>query len=363
MTSGIPTKTLSLVSVIGVILLILGLIFHSSLLSSIAVAFVSIIVIALVVSVLLPFLPQKTSLYPPPETIWSRGNYGLADHIGDNSKNYIEAKTESHITSLVNLRGKRGIIWLRNGSSPHNDIDIFVRDALEHLSGKTVLVTTDGDLSTADIKINTISRILNNENITAWYAQNMEIDNYNPLNNQYKLRAFPIGLDLHSIKGVEPDDMWTIYKNVKSEHFMKWDQRNDVIFSDVHLTSKKYDMRKKWRKKIPYFEKNRLHRLDKRVKREKLWEIYCQTKFVMSLPGNGVDCHRTYEAAYFGAVIVTNESSPLKELWKKMNIPVAYCNDNFSNIIETMDNYKHTEHNLRFFTVQEWRKEMDELLL
>lgn len=83
----------------------------------------------------------------------------------------------------------------------------------------------------------------------------------------------------------------------------------------------------------------------------------------MSLPGNGLDCHRTYEAAFFGAVVVTNQSSPFKQLWRKMNVPVLYCNDQFTDVIQVIDGYeKPTEDKLRFFTAQEWRQEMDALL-
>lgn len=365
--AGISTKTLSLASIIAIVLLICGLAFHSSLLSAIAVGLVSTTVIGLIVCVLLPkLLPRKTSSYPPPETIWSRGNYGITDHAGDNSREYLEAGTESKVQSLLNLRGKRGIVWLRIGSKLPNDIDIFVRDALPYLSGKTVLVTTDGDLGTpSDLNPSIVSTILDNDNIVAWYTQNLSIDYETKINNnQSKLHAFPIGLDLHSIKGTEPDEVWQMYQKIKSKHFVPWTKRQDKIFSDVHLTPSKCGIRKRWRKAMTAFDHTgRIHVLQKNVSRENLWsKFYCGIKFVMSLPGNGLDCHRTYEAAFFGAVVVTNMSSPFKQLWRKMNIPVVYCKDDFSDVLQKIDHYKPTQDELRFFTAKEWRKEMDALV-
>ena len=365
--AGIPTKTLSLASCIGIVLLICGLVFHSSLLSAIAVAFVSVTVIGLIASVILPaFLNRTNSPYPAPEPIWSRGNYGIADHVGDNSEDYVRAGTESKVKSLLNLRGKRGIIWIRTGSYLPNDIDTFVRDSLPYLSGKTILITTDGDLTVPEhLNENVVSAILENENIVAWYTQNMSMNNERKMyKNQNKLRAFPIGLDLHSMKGNEPEEIWQKYQTIKSQYFVPWDQRQNKIFSDVHLTKSKCGTRERWRKSMDLLNSSRMKLLEKRISRENLWShFYCGIKFVMSLPGNGLDCHRTYEAAFFGAVIVTTASSPFKQLWEKMNVPVVYCLDDFSDVIQKVDSYqKPLTSELKFFTVTEWRQEMDSLL-
>jgi hypothetical protein len=48
------------------------------------------------------------------------------------------------------------------------------------------------------------------------------------------------------------------------------------------------------------------------------------TKFVLSPPGNGPDCHRTWEAIYSGAIpIVKRDFWPFKTL----SLPVLVVND------------------------------------
>jgi len=91
------------------------------------------------------------------------------------------------------LRGKRGIIWLRYGSSTPNDIDVFAHDALPFLSGPTVLVTTDGDLSIpAELTPEVVTAILNSKHIVAWYSQNLVIGEYEHHDND-KMKHMPIG--------------------------------------------------------------------------------------------------------------------------------------------------------------------------
>ena len=49
-------------------------------------------------------------------------------------------------------------------------------------------------------------------------------------------------------------------------------------------------------------------------------ELVSQSKFVLSPPGNGPDCHRTWESIYLGAVPIVHESAwPFKDF----NLPVA----------------------------------------
>ena len=53
-------------------------------------------------------------------------------------------------------------------------------------------------------------------------------------------------------------------------------------------------------------------------------ELVSQSKYVLSPPGNGPDCHRTWEAIYLGAVPIVHKSS-----WpfKNFNLPVAQVNN------------------------------------
>lgn len=62
-------------------------------------------------------------------------------------------------------------------------------------------------------------------------------------------------------------------------------------------------------------------------------ELVSQSKFVLSPPGNGPDCHRTWESIYLGAVpIVHKPSWPFKDF----NLPVVQVND-WDEILSVID--------------------------
>jgi len=62
-------------------------------------------------------------------------------------------------------------------------------------------------------------------------------------------------------------------------------------------------------------------------------ELVSQSKFVLSPPGNGPDCHRTWESIYLGAVPIVHESA-----WpfKNYNLPVAQVN-NWDEILSVVN--------------------------
>ena len=68
-------------------------------------------------------------------------------------------------------------------------------------------------------------------------------------------------------------------------------------------------------------------------------ELILNSKFVISPPGNGPDCHRTWEAIYLGAVPIV-----LQKYWPfgHMNLPVLVVNDWF-DIPKAIDSYVNHE--------------------
>jgi hypothetical protein len=53
-------------------------------------------------------------------------------------------------------------------------------------------------------------------------------------------------------------------------------------------------------------------------------KLVSQSKFVLSPPGNGPDCHRTWESIYLGAVPIVYKSAwPFRDF----NLPVAQVSD------------------------------------
>ena len=47
----------------------------------------------------------------------------------------------------------------------------------------------------------------------------------------------------------------------------------------------------------------------RRISQSETWRRYAASRFVLSLKGNGIDAHRTWEALYLGAIVITLRST------------------------------------------------------
>jgi hypothetical protein len=57
-----------------------------------------------------------------------------------------------------------------------------------------------------------------------------------------------------------------------------------------------------------------------------LYKTFTQYRFGLSPPGNGVDCHRTWEMLFFGMIPIIH-SSPMDVLYHKFDLPVVLVKD------------------------------------
>ena len=278
------------------------------------------------------------------ELLWSRGWHKFADRSGNGELFYPLYPTRYRTVSLERLRGAQGIIWLRLGSDPEKpeiatgspgDINLFARDIIGSLGGPTILVTTDGDLGVpSGLEEESIAKILNDPLIVAWFTQNLDNGKLHE-----KLKPIPIGLDLHTPvrRGCGPRTKTRIFK-ASQQKSVRVEDRLFRVWSDVHLEQDLGDMmqlfpeefgkpgatlfntRLELRKAI---ENGLLvHTVDSpksRLPLEKIWEKYGQYFFVVSLPGHGLDCHRTWEALAMGATVITVHS-PLDRLLEKYRV-------------------------------------------
>ena len=76
---------------------------------------------------------------------------------------------------------------------------------------------------------------------------------------------------------------------------------------------------------------------------KKIWDLYSKIQFVVSPNGNGVDCHRTYEALVLGAIVIIEKNNTewqgyeaLSNLYGKQIMIV----ENYNNLTpEYLDQY------------------------
>jgi len=272
-----------------------------------------------------------------PNILWSRGWYSIADWTGSNNYLYPAYPTRFRVRSLMKLKGKEGIIWLRLGSDPAKpeyengspgDITVFANQVLGKLSGPVVLITTDGDRTIpSGLPDNVVSRILDDNKIKRWYTQNLSTSVAHP-----KLRPIPIGIDLHTPIGKfkrtssKARIFQAAIRNAReSQH------RKQRIWSDVHLEPDLGNLRGEPRGFLTETRDELRAGIDSdqlnlfvdspksRISLESVWGKYGSYQFVMSLPGHGLDCHRTWEALAMGAIVVTVHS-PIDDVLRPFRV-------------------------------------------
>jgi hypothetical protein len=174
--------------------------------------------------------------------------------------------------------------------------------------------------------------------IKKWYA-------INPTYNHTDLIAIPLGLKTHKGCYFEPHYMteWFAYNierlrsNKKEKNiYCNWNPTNDSRNSikDI-LISKNISIT--YENNIPfndYIEEMSRHR------------------FVISPPGNGIDCHRTWEALYIGCIPIVVKH-PIYDSW---NLPIIQVEDYSEITQDLLDNYVIKQADNSMLYIDYWQK-------
>lgn len=230
---------------------------------------------------------------------------------------YVDAHTESKAAvgffakHWGRVLERHDIIWLRTGTSGGHDLKRFQHEVLERkmLKRPFYLLTTDGDSSFPG-KLT----LCDHPMVVAWYTQNWDGTKF-PC-----VRPFPIGLDMHTWHDV--NDMIEIGKTAPSLA-----QRKQKIIWAGQLDSPG---------RIRLVHNNMVARLPQ-MSRKRYWRTIANAAYVASPPGNGLDCHRTWEALYLGCIVIAEDNS-LRNLYK--GLKVITTRD--WSAIKVQDSWRHT---------------------
>ena len=261
----------------------------------------------------------------------------MADWSGNSNYAYPAYPTRYRVQSLKRLVGKQGVIWLRLGSDPPKpelengapgDLIVFARDVIGKLSGPVVLITTDGDRTIPNgLPEDVFHKIVDDTNIKVWYSQNLVTPSPHP-----KLRSLPIGIDLHTPIGrfARTKAKAELFRTaIKSSSITK--DRIPRVWCDVHLEPDLGDLIGEPRGLLTESRDELRDGINKgqlagvvdgpkgRLPLQSVWKNYGDYEFVMSLPGHGLDCHRTWEALALGATVITIHS-PLDDLLRPYRV-------------------------------------------
>ena len=201
--------------------------------------------------------------------------------------------------------------WIKAGSHAKrcsiDNLALFVENTLPFIEWPFDLITSDGDSSLVElIQQSGGDAVLLSPWLRSWRAQNAqdlafvanEIDTSLHAAYREKTECLPIGLDLHTERGI---GVGHSILNALELAISKQSQRVPQILVDccINQTSQERTAFCRGLKRVP-----EISLLSSRLSQRRLWDMYRSHVAVLSLPGFGIDCHRTWEAGYLGAVPV-----------------------------------------------------------
>ena len=215
----------------------------------------------------------------------------------------------------------------------------FLTKVINKINKPFILVSGDSDEDcSTDLfsiyglkKEEEFNKFINNNLIIHWFSQNCTILNHP------KISPIPIGLDYHTLFENEnhswgnkssplEQEQLLISINEKSLHFK---DRIIMCYANFHFQlNTKYGSDRiraidEISKDIVYYEYSPISRKESWIRQSKI-------AFVISPHGNGLDCHRTWEALALGCIPIV-KTSPLDSLFE--DLPVLIVEQwNFVNI-------------------------------
>jgi len=206
----------------------------------------------------------------------------------------------------------------------------FIQNYLPQIQFPFVLVSGDSDTTVPSDVRAAANYILAHPLLLRWYSQNCT-------EPSDKLRQLPIGLDFHTM--AERDHEWGSKQDLQTQEGSLRavralnSSKAPICYSNFHflLHTRYAQDRRDAMIKIPrhliFFEPRKIQRLTS-------WINMTRYKYIVSPHGNGLDCHRTWEALALGCVPII-KTSPLDPMFA--GLPVLIVKD-WSDINENLLN-------------------------
>ena len=214
---------------------------------------------------------------------------------------------------------KNPSIYICNSAIPH-----FINIMLQLIDFSFTLVSGDSDdIMPQELLDNTsYNKLLNDNNLTHWFCQNMTLDHY-------KITRLPIGLDYHTLTQkplwgpiTSCHDQEKMLIMIKDKSVPFWN-RNIKCYGNFQFNIQSklgYDRKDAFNninKDLMYYE-------EKQVSRLITWNKQKDFAFVICPHGGGLDCHRNWEALCLGCIPIVKKSK-IDNLYK--DLPVLIIND------------------------------------
>ena len=221
---------------------------------------------------------------------------------------------------LAKLKKDGDTIYVCNSAIPH-----FVAEhILDKIPYRIVLVSGDSDTCCPTDQFATHEDFLafmEHPKLIAWHAQNC-------VQSHPKLRAMPIGMDYHTLQQSRhewgpqmPATEQEKQLNLIANNAAPFWERQVAAYANFQfaMTTRFAGDRRDAIVHVPstlvYYEPDK-------IPREQTWIEQTKYAFVVSPQGNGIDCHRTWEALCLGCIPIVR-TSPLDVLFDDLPVLIV----------------------------------------
>jgi len=241
-----------------------------------------------------------------------------------------------------------------------NLLEHFVNNILDKITNKFILIS---GMSVKTCPVEALNqanffKLINNSYLIRWCSQNNTIQKFP------SIVQIPLGIDYHSVynnpkawkqivDGDTPLNQEQYLINIvnKSKPFY---QRIKKIYVNYDVNADRFGQRRDCLKKI---HPSLLKMYQKKIRRTNTWENTIQYAFVLSPYGQGMDCHRTWEALILGSIPIIKS----KEFVKMFeDLPVLIVNDwseiNQALLDKTIEAFKNRTFNYDKLTLEFWKQ-------
>lgn len=156
-------------------------------------------------------------------------------------------------------------------------------------------------LGSVDLIIHNGDSIPNTDTYTQYASRFRRVHSVNWLGDSAITNPLPIGLENSEkqVNGVPADYLKIINRGLRT-----WDDRDITLLICFSLSTNPVERNRAMQvaKDIPGS-----YIVEKPITPRRYRDLVCRSRFVLSPPGNGPDCHRTWEAVYLGATPIVSQ--------------------------------------------------------
>ena len=220
----------------------------------------------------------------------------------------------------------------------------FVSRVLPNIRTRFILVSGDSDaqIPTQSLSDSAFNQLINDDRLIVWFSQNLV---YSPKLFP-KLQYLPIGLDYHTMSN--GDHSWGKQSSPKIQEdlllmvankALPLVERKPMAYSTFHFAIHRGGRQQAFDqipKDLVYYEPTQTTRLIS-------WKKQSDYAFVVSPPGEGLDCHRTWEALCLGCIPIMI-STPLDAMFEGLPVLIV---KSWSEVTRELLNTTIAEYNMK----------------